>query len=203
MRPTATRSAGHACPSSTWPAWASFPPTGPSVSTAGTSGTSNRSLSPWIDVWERLIAESKQWRHLRATDKWERIEGAPWPLGESWVESERAYNFALFSAMPVALRRFSTRRTILPDRSTTVFLILASTRPVSYGIVEYRRKSFRRAPLARIPGRWATDPPALEFARTKPGCSIVSSVFFMCLPDRVLVYGDCAINPDPDCRAVR
>jgi phosphate acetyltransferase len=40
--------------------------------------------------------------------------------------------------------------------------------------------------------------PALEFIRTRPGCSIVSSVFFMCLPDQVLVYGDCAINPDPD-----
>jgi phosphate acetyltransferase len=40
--------------------------------------------------------------------------------------------------------------------------------------------------------------PALEFIRTRPGCAIVSSVFFMCLPDRVLVYGDCAINPDPD-----
>jgi len=40
--------------------------------------------------------------------------------------------------------------------------------------------------------------PALEFVRTRPGVSIVSSVFFMCLPDCVLVYGDCAINPDPD-----
>jgi phosphate acetyltransferase len=40
--------------------------------------------------------------------------------------------------------------------------------------------------------------PALEFIKTKPGCSIVSSVFFMCLPDQVLVYGDCAINPDPN-----
>jgi len=40
--------------------------------------------------------------------------------------------------------------------------------------------------------------PALEIVRTKPGCPIVSSVFFMCLPDRVLVYGDCAINPDPN-----
>jgi phosphate acetyltransferase len=40
--------------------------------------------------------------------------------------------------------------------------------------------------------------PALEFVRTRPGVSIVSSVLFMCLPDRVLVYGDCAINPDPD-----
>ncbi len=39
--------------------------------------------------------------------------------------------------------------------------------------------------------------PALEFIKTRPGCSIVSSVFFMCLADRVLIYGDCAINPDP------
>ncbi len=40
--------------------------------------------------------------------------------------------------------------------------------------------------------------PALQFIRTRPGFSIVSSVFFMCLPDRVLVYGDCAVNPDPN-----
>jgi phosphate acetyltransferase len=39
--------------------------------------------------------------------------------------------------------------------------------------------------------------PAFEIIRTKPGCSIVSSVFLMCLADRVLVYGDCAVNPDP------
>jgi len=39
--------------------------------------------------------------------------------------------------------------------------------------------------------------PAFEFIRTQPDCSIVSSVFFMCLRDRVLVYGDCAINPNP------
>jgi phosphate acetyltransferase len=39
--------------------------------------------------------------------------------------------------------------------------------------------------------------PALEFIRTKPGYSIVSSIFFMCLKDRVLTFGDCAINPDP------
>ena len=40
--------------------------------------------------------------------------------------------------------------------------------------------------------------PAFEIIRTRPGISFVSSVFFMCLKDRVLVYGDCAINPDPD-----
>jgi phosphate acetyltransferase len=39
--------------------------------------------------------------------------------------------------------------------------------------------------------------PALEFVKTRPGISVVSSVFFMCLPDRVLVYGDCAIVPEP------
>lgn len=39
--------------------------------------------------------------------------------------------------------------------------------------------------------------PALQFVKTKPGTSIVSSVFFMCLPDRVAVFGDCAVNPNP------
>ena len=40
--------------------------------------------------------------------------------------------------------------------------------------------------------------PALQFIKTKPGASIVSSVFFMCLEDRVSVFGDCAINPNPN-----
>ncbi|MDO3643743.1 phosphate acetyltransferase [Mucilaginibacter sp. L3T2-6] len=39
--------------------------------------------------------------------------------------------------------------------------------------------------------------PALQFIRTRPGISVVSSVFFMCLPDRVSVFGDCAVNPNP------
>ncbi|MEO0332934.1 MAG: phosphate acetyltransferase, partial [Bacteroidota bacterium] len=40
--------------------------------------------------------------------------------------------------------------------------------------------------------------PALQLIKTKPNVSLVSSVFFMALPDRVLVYGDCAINPNPN-----
>jgi len=40
--------------------------------------------------------------------------------------------------------------------------------------------------------------PAFEFIKTKPGISIVSSSFLMCLEDRVLVYGDCAVNPNPN-----
>ncbi|WP_224482960.1 phosphate acetyltransferase [Robertkochia aurantiaca] len=39
--------------------------------------------------------------------------------------------------------------------------------------------------------------PALQFIKTKPGVSVVSSVFFMCLEDRVAIFGDCAINPNP------
>ncbi|OMC37148.1 phosphate acetyltransferase [Mycolicibacterium fortuitum] len=39
--------------------------------------------------------------------------------------------------------------------------------------------------------------PAFEIIRTAPGISTVSSIFLMCLADRVLAYGDCAIVPDP------
>ena len=42
-----------------------------------------------------------------------------------------------------------------------------------------------------------TITPAFEIIRTAPGTTSVSSVFFMCLADRVLVYGDCAVIPDP------
>lgn len=39
--------------------------------------------------------------------------------------------------------------------------------------------------------------PPLQLIKTAPGSSLVSSIFFMLMPDQVLVYGDCAINPDP------
>ncbi|MDG6292458.1 phosphate acetyltransferase [Glaesserella parasuis] len=39
--------------------------------------------------------------------------------------------------------------------------------------------------------------PPMQIIKTAPGNSIISSVFFMLLPDQVLVYGDCAVNPDP------
>lgn len=44
----------------------------------------------------------------------------------------------------------------------------------------------------------STIRPALQLIRTAPDAKVVSSIFFMCLPDQVLVYGDCAVNPDPD-----
>jgi phosphate acetyltransferase len=39
--------------------------------------------------------------------------------------------------------------------------------------------------------------PALQLIKTKPNISLVSSVFFMCMPDEVVVFGDCAVNQDP------
>src|SRR5699024_7248782 len=44
----------------------------------------------------------------------------------------------------------------------------------------------------------STIRPALQLLKTAPGYNLVSSVFFMLLPDQVLVYGDCAVNPDPN-----
>lgn len=40
--------------------------------------------------------------------------------------------------------------------------------------------------------------PALQLIKTHPEARVVSSVFFMCLPEQVVVYGDCAVNPNPD-----
>ena len=39
--------------------------------------------------------------------------------------------------------------------------------------------------------------PALQLIKTAPGASLVSSVFFMLMPEQVFVYGDCAVNPEP------
>ncbi|HEY9000712.1 MAG TPA: phosphate acetyltransferase [Mucilaginibacter sp.] len=42
-----------------------------------------------------------------------------------------------------------------------------------------------------------TIKPALEFIKTKEGKQLISSIFFMCLPRRVVIFGDCAVNPNP------
>jgi phosphate acetyltransferase len=44
--------------------------------------------------------------------------------------------------------------------------------------------------------------PALQIIKTRPGSKVVSSVFFMCLAEQVLVYGDCAVNPNPDAESL-
>ncbi|QTP54276.1 phosphate acetyltransferase [Billgrantia sulfidoxydans] len=44
--------------------------------------------------------------------------------------------------------------------------------------------------------------PAFQLIKTSPGYRQVSSIFFMLLPEQVVVYGDCAVNPDPDAEAL-
>lgn len=44
--------------------------------------------------------------------------------------------------------------------------------------------------------------PALEVVKTKPGVKVVSGAYFMCMPDQVLVFADCAVNPNPDASAL-
>ncbi|MDI5933407.1 phosphate acetyltransferase [Halomonas kalidii] len=44
--------------------------------------------------------------------------------------------------------------------------------------------------------------PAFQLIKTAPGYRLVSSIFFMLLPEQVVVYGDCAVNPDPDAAAL-
>lgn len=39
--------------------------------------------------------------------------------------------------------------------------------------------------------------PPMQIIKTTPGASIISSVFFMLMPENVVVYGDCAVNPNP------
>jgi phosphate acetyltransferase len=46
----------------------------------------------------------------------------------------------------------------------------------------------------------STVRPALQLIKTAPGSSIVSSCFFMLMPEQVLVYADCAVNPDPNAK---
>ena len=69
--------------------------------------------------------------------------------------------------------------------------------PLPTYAVAPRRTNVSRAPSGSTTTTQATLRPAFEFVRTKPGVKHVSSVFFMCLPDRVLVYGDCAVIPNP------
>ena len=40
--------------------------------------------------------------------------------------------------------------------------------------------------------------PALQIIKTQPGVKVASSIFFMCMPEQVLIYGDCAVNTNPD-----
>ena len=70
--------------------------------------------------------------------------------------------------------------------------------PVTVGTMMLRQGEVDGLVSGAVHTTAATVRPALQILGTKPGSRLVSSVFFMCLPDQVVIYGDCAINPQPD-----
>jgi phosphate acetyltransferase len=69
--------------------------------------------------------------------------------------------------------------------------------PVTVGTMMLRRGEVDGLVSGAAHTTAATVRPALQIIGTKPGVRLVSSIFFMCLPDQVVIYGDCAINPQP------
>ena len=70
--------------------------------------------------------------------------------------------------------------------------------PVTLGTMMVRQGDADGLVSGAVHTTAATVRPALQILGTKPGSRLVSSIFFMCLPDEVVIYGDCAINPQPD-----
>jgi phosphate acetyltransferase len=70
--------------------------------------------------------------------------------------------------------------------------------PVTVGTMMLQRGEVDGLVSGAVHTTASTVRPALQVIGPKPGARLVSSVLFMCLPDEVVVYGDCAINPQPD-----
>ncbi|MHC5067958.1 MAG: phosphate acetyltransferase [Planctomycetota bacterium] len=73
----------------------------------------------------------------------------------------------------------------------------ALTNPITLGTMMLQQDEVDGLVAGAIHTTADTLRPALQLIKTAEGAPLVSSVFFMCLPDQVLVYGDCAVNPDP------
>lgn len=69
--------------------------------------------------------------------------------------------------------------------------------PVMLGTVMLRLGEVDGLVAGAVHTTAATLRPALQVVGTAPTAGLVSSIFFMCLPDEVVIYGDCAVNPDP------
>ena len=69
--------------------------------------------------------------------------------------------------------------------------------PITVGIMMLKQGEVDGLVSGALHTTAATVRPALQILGTKRGVRLVSSVFFMCLPDEVVIYGDCAINPQP------
>ncbi|MFI0721798.1 phosphate acetyltransferase [Streptomyces sp. NPDC021224] len=131
-------------------------------------------------------------------------------LGEEDVVRKRAGDLGITLDDP-GLQILDPQTSPLRDRFAALYAELRAHRGVTYELaydvvadVSYFGTLMVQEGLAdgmvsgAVHSTAATIRPAFEIIKTRPGAAIVSSVFFMCLADKVLVYGDCAVNPDPD-----
>ncbi len=91
-----------------------------------------------------------------------------------------------------AYYEFRKKKGVTPERAHDVMLD-----PTYFGTMMVKMGAADGMVSGAINTTAHTIRPAFEFVKTKPGFSVVSSVFLMCLSDRVLVFGDCAVNPNP------
>ncbi|GGW86699.1 phosphate acetyltransferase [Streptomyces noursei] len=156
-----------------------------------------------------VLPEGTEERVLRAADVLLRRDVCDLTLlGEEEAIRKRAADLAIDLADAQII---DPQTSALRERFAELYATLRSHKGVSYELaydvvadVSYFGTLMVQEGLAdgmvsgAVHSTAATIRPAFEIIKTKPGAQIVSSVFFMCLADRVLVYGDCAVNPDPN-----
>ncbi|PNE38885.1 MULTISPECIES: phosphate acetyltransferase [Streptomyces] len=156
-----------------------------------------------------VLPEGTEERVLRAADVLLRRDVCDLTLlGEEEAIRKRAADLAIDLADAQII---DPQTSALRERFAELYATLRSHKGVSYELaydvvadVSYFGTLMVQEGLAdgmvsgAVHSTAATIRPAFEIIKTQPGAQIVSSVFFMCLADRVLVYGDCAVNPDPN-----
>jgi len=105
------------------------------------------------------------------------------------IDPAKQANFDEYAETYYELRK---HKKITPDGARDIM-----TDPIFYGTMMVYKGDADGMVGGSVTTTRDTLRPAFEFIKTKPDTSLVSSVFFMCLEDRVLVYGDCAVNPNP------
>jgi phosphate acetyltransferase len=105
------------------------------------------------------------------------------------IDPAKAKNFDDYANTYHELRK---AKGVTPEAART-----AMADPTYYGTMMVKKDDADGMVSGSINTTAHTIRPSFEFVKTKPGFSVVSSVFLMCLKDRVLVFGDCAVNPNP------
>jgi len=150
-------------------------------------GTEPRTLQAAVMCAERGIARSILLGRPDGVANTARSLGLELPDGVEVIDPEAVAE--RYVAPLVGLRRHrGWSEQIARDRLTD---------PIMVGTMMVQQGEVEGLVAGAVHTTAATVRPALQILGTRPGTRLVSSVFFMCLPDEVVVYGDCAINPQP------